>query len=82
VSALTASEASWVDGTAPQTPFHCHAKIRYRQADQECVIEKIEGDKVFVTFPKPQRAVTPRQSIVFYKGPACLGGALINPTHS
>jgi tRNA-specific 2-thiouridylase len=76
---LTAAEASWVSGTAPRVPFRCTSKIRYRQTDQECLIEKIEDDKVLVSFPLPQRAITPRQAIVFYDGPVCLGGALICP---
>jgi tRNA-specific 2-thiouridylase len=74
---LTATEISWVSGQAPVLPFRCHAKIRYRQTDQECLIEKIEGDRIFVSFSTPQRAVTPRQSIVFYDGEVCLGGAMI-----
>ncbi len=78
-SSLVGTEASWVCGEAPITPFQCQAKIRYRQADQECTIERIENDKVFVSFKTPQRAVTPRQSIVFYAGEVCLGGALISP---
>lgn len=75
-SSLIATDISWV-GTAPSLPFRCHAKIRYRQADQECLIERIENDRLFVSFPTPQRAVTPRQSIVFYDGDVCLGGAMI-----
>ena len=78
-SSLIATEPSWVSGILPTTPFRCHAKIRYRQPDQECLIERIEDGKIFVSFTKPQRAVTPRQSIVFYEGPVCLGGALIAP---
>jgi tRNA-specific 2-thiouridylase len=76
---LTATEISWVSGVSPEVPFRCTSKIRYRQVDQECLIEKIEDDKVFVSFPQPQRAITPRQAIVFYDGPLCLGGALISP---
>lgn len=77
-SHLTATDISWVSGKSPPLPFHCHAKIRYRQLDQTCLIEKIEGDKISVSFQTPQRAVTSRQSIVFYEGEVCLGGAMIS----
>lgn len=63
--------------TPPSYPFGCTAKIRYRQEDQPCVIEKQEGDHLLISFDTPQRAITPRQSIVFYDGDICLGGALI-----
>ncbi len=58
-------------------PYHCTSKIRYRQEDQACTITKIEDGKCFVQFKIPQRAVTKRQSIVFYDGNICLGGGLI-----
>ncbi|MGE3534317.1 MAG: tRNA 2-thiouridine(34) synthase MnmA [Parachlamydiales bacterium] len=77
---LVATEASWVFGAPPQLPFACTAKVRYRQPDQACVIERIEEGKVYVRFLKPQRAITPRQAIVFYDGPICLGGATIQST--
>jgi tRNA-uridine 2-sulfurtransferase len=76
-SQLTATELTWVADAPSSFPFSCKAKIRYRQEDQECVIERIDGDKVWVSFPSPQRAITPRQSIVFYLGDVCLGGAMI-----
>jgi tRNA-specific 2-thiouridylase len=74
---LTATEISWVSGQAPGLPLRCRAKVRYRQQDQDCTITKIEGDRVWVTFDEPQRAVTPRQSVVFYRDGECLGGAMI-----
>lgn len=74
---LLASQLSWVSGELPSLPFTCQAKIRYRQVDQDCVIQKIEGEQILVTFPQPQRAVTPGQSIVFYQGSICLGGGVI-----
>lgn len=74
---LTASDISWVQ-EPPFLPFTCTAKIRYRQPSQECTIEKIENGKVYVTFLSPQRAITPRQSIVFYDKNTCLGGAIID----
>lgn len=74
---LTATEASWVQGQAPQFPMECTCKIRYRQEDQPCVITGYQDGVLRVEFPSPQRAVTPRQSIVFYRGDECLGGAMI-----
>lgn len=75
---LTATELSFSSGLWTKSlPFQCKAKIRYRQKDQACTITKIEDDKIFVTFDQPQRAITPRQSVVFYDGDICLGGAMI-----
>jgi len=75
---LTATDLSFVNGEWNKPlPFKCKAKIRYRQKDQECIVTKIEGDKIFVEFAVPQRAITPRQSVVFYDGDICLGGAMI-----
>ncbi len=76
---LIATELSWVGPAPSALPFRCKAKVRYRQQDQACVITKIEEDRVYVSFPEPQRAVTPRQSIVFYQDEVCLGGAMISP---
>ncbi len=75
---LTATEASWVAGEFPYPlPFRCHSKIRYRQPDQECIITAIHEGKVHVKYTIPQRAVTKRQSVVFYHGNICLRGAII-----
>lgn len=67
---LTATNWTW---TPPSYPYHCKAKIRYRQVEQPCTIEQ---DRVI--FDTPQRAITPGQSIVFYQGDLCLGGAVIS----
>lgn len=79
---LTATEPSWVSGDFPYSlPMTCFAKVRYRQKDQECTLESIEDGLLKVSFKNPQRAVTARQSIVFYTElegfKVCLGGALI-----
>lgn len=77
---LIATDTSWVTGTPPSPlPYSCSAKIRYRQPDQPCVIESIEQDRVYVRFLQPQRAMTPRQAIVFYQDALCLGGGMIAP---
>jgi tRNA-specific 2-thiouridylase len=75
---LTATEVSWVSGREPKLPFRCRAKTRYRQKDQDCTLVSIEDGVAKVVFDTPQRAVTPRQSVVFYESDVCLGGAIID----
>jgi tRNA-uridine 2-sulfurtransferase len=76
---LVAESPSWTAGTPPAMEFRCTAKTRYRQHDQACVVS-IHNDQVEVRFDEPQRAVTPGQSVVFYLGEECLGGAVIAAT--
>ena len=86
---LWANELSWVEGDfSYELPFHCKAKVRYRQPDQKCVIESHEKGLLHVRFEGPQRAITPRQSIVFYEEvegkSICLGGGMVlkrGPSH-
>ncbi len=80
---LVADDICWINSSFEiKIPFRCKAKIRYRQADQDCTITKIETGKIFVEFDSLQRGIAPRQSVVFYLGDVCLGGAsiLIEPT--
>jgi len=70
---------TWVAGVAPAAHFRCTAKTRYRQIDQPCTVDVGENG-LEVRFDEPQRAVTPGQSVVFYEGDVCLGGAIIAAT--
>lgn len=78
---LTANELSFVSLKNPEFPLRARAKIRYRQPDQDCTIESLGPDRIRVVFDRPQRAITPRQSVVFYTTlggeEVCLGGAMI-----
>ena len=76
-SELIAAAPAWINSIAPELPLRCTAKIRYRQADQECTVTIAENKMIRVEFELPQRAVTPGQYIVFYEGERCLGGAII-----
>lgn len=77
-SELTASQLHWVSGSAPQLPFTCTAKTRYRQTDADCIIESIENGQCHAHFLEPQWAITPGQSVVFYDEEKCLGGGVID----
>ena len=77
---LRASQASFTAGAAPATQFACTAKTRYRQTDEPCQVVMQADGQLEVEFASPQRAVTPGQSVVFYNGEECLGGAVIDAT--
>ena len=74
---LQASSLHWITGHSPVPGSRLTAKVRYRQADQECTVTAIEGDFLELEFNSPQRAVTPGQSIVFYSDDVCIGGGII-----
>lgn len=77
---LIVTDMNWVSGFAPETPFRCTAKTRYRQADQACTLTHIQDHSYAVTFDTTQRAVTPGQFVVLYAGDICLGGGAIDST--
>lgn len=74
---LQCGQIHWISNHTPQEPFRCHAKIRYRHKEAPCTVYPEEGDW-HVRFDEPQRAVTPGQSVVWYRHNLCLGGGIIN----
>ncbi|MFZ7133710.1 MAG: tRNA 2-thiouridine(34) synthase MnmA [Eubacteriales bacterium] len=77
-SGLIAVDINWIRGYQPENPLYCTAKFRYRQPDQEVILEIISENKISVQFHKKQKAITPGQAVVFYKGEECLGGGTID----
>ena len=74
-----ADQPHWVAGHAPVSEgqsMECMARFRHRQPLQRVSI-RVEGEKVLIECAEKQRAVTPGQSVVFYDGQECLGGAAI-----
>jgi len=55
----------------------CEIKIRYQHVPQKGAIYPLTQDQVMVKFSRPERAITPGQSAVFYQGDAVLGGGVI-----
>lgn len=73
---LTAENFNWIS-EIPALPFSCQARIRYRQPLQSCTLYA-ESNTLKVVFARPQRAVAPGQSVVFYAVDGeMLGGAVI-----
>jgi tRNA-specific 2-thiouridylase len=78
--ALWSEAAHWIGGAPPAKRFACAAQVRYRQAPEPCDVEVRDDGSLRVAFARPQRAVTPGQSVVLYDGEHCLGGAVIAAT--
>ncbi len=80
---LTAKMVNWISGNKPKFPLKIEAKIRYRHKAAPATIKEHktrqkEQKKYKVIFNKPQRAITPGQSVVFYAGEELLGGGIID----
>lgn len=74
---LNCNEVHWI-GRAPHLHESLLARIRYRQSLQRCrILPSDESGVSRVIFDSPQRAVTPGQAIVFYRGGVMLGGGTI-----
>lgn len=77
-SRYTVKDTNWFIDTESGRVMDCLAKIRYRHHPAECTV-KIGNDKrAEVEFKKPQRAITPGQSSVFYRDDIMLGGGIID----
>jgi tRNA-specific 2-thiouridylase len=76
-SRLTAGRLTWISGAPPEAGRRVTAKVRYRQPDQDAIVASLCGGSMAIEFDRPQRAVTPGQSVVLYDGAECLGGGII-----
>lgn len=75
---LRCESIHWINNK-PDFPLHCMVKTRYRQSDQDCVINlDNESQSYIASFDKKQRAITPGQYLVIYKDEYCLGGGVIS----
>jgi tRNA-specific 2-thiouridylase len=74
---LICKNVNWIAGKEPKLPLKIQAKIRYRHQLTWAVSYKLKAKSYKLVFEKPQRAITPGQSIVFYRGQEVLGGGII-----
>ncbi|HDQ46383.1 MAG TPA: tRNA 2-thiouridine(34) synthase MnmA [bacterium] len=76
--ACLASDPNWIaEGDIPET-LRAHVRIRYKHRAAKALIEKRDGGTIRIRFDRPQRAVTPGQLAVFYRGDVVLGSAWID----
>lgn len=75
---LKAKNVNWLGVNEPKYPLNCQAVIRYRHKEVPCVVKSGKKSLILVKFESLQRAITPGQSVVFYKGSELLGGGIIS----
>ncbi len=74
-SRCEATGATWC-GDAPQQPFEADVRVRYRHTAARATVVP-RGDSFAVDFHSPQRAITPGQAAVVYRGEEVVGGGII-----
>lgn len=73
---LTANKVNWISGKPPKIKEKIKAQIRYQHQPTDAKLQ-INNNQVIVNFSSPQKAITPGQSVVFYKNSQLLGGGVI-----
>jgi len=74
---FAAAGVNWVAFERAGEPVRAEVRVRYRHAASPATITPLPGDRVSVRFDEPQRAITPGQATVFYRGDEVLGGGWI-----
>ncbi len=74
---LTAEEVNWVSGEPCGAELIVRSKVRYRHDGVESILMPVGGDGAVVRFRRPERAITPGQAVVFYRGDEVVGGGWI-----
>jgi len=74
---LTCKNINWISGKTPKLPLKIKAKIRYRHNSASATIYKLKTKNYKLIFDRPQKAITPGQSVVFYQKNEVLGGGII-----
>lgn len=77
-SVVLIKNVNWIVGKAPKMPLRIKAKIRYHHEPAFGILKYQSHSKNYkFVFDKPQRAITPGQSVVFYERANLLGGGII-----
>jgi tRNA-specific 2-thiouridylase len=75
---LLASQVNLISKAKITKPLKVRAKIRYKHKEAKAFLTPQDADQILVEFEKPQRAITPGQSVVFYDKDLVIGGGIID----
>jgi tRNA-specific 2-thiouridylase len=74
---FTAAGLNWIALDNPTEPVRAEVRVRYRHTAAPATLTPLEDNRVRVEFDEPQRAITPGQATVFYRGDEVVGGGWI-----
>jgi tRNA-specific 2-thiouridylase len=74
---FTAAGVNWIALDNPTDPVRAEVRVRYRHTAEPATITPLPDARVQVKFDEPQRAITPGQATVFYRGDDVVGGGWI-----
>ena len=74
---FTASGVNWIALDNPTSPVRAEVRVRYRHTAAPATITPLRNARARVKFDEPQRAITPGQATVFYRGDEVIGGGWI-----
>jgi tRNA-specific 2-thiouridylase len=78
---FTAAGVNWITFDNPaesaSEPIRAEVRIRYRHTAAPATITPLKDARARIIFDEPQRAITPGQATVFYRGDEVVGGGWI-----
>ena len=74
---FTAAGVNWIAFDNPSEPVRADVRVRYRHTAAPAIITPLEDARARIIFDEPQRAITPGQATVFYRGDEVVGGGWI-----
>ncbi|MDT5062048.1 MAG: tRNA-uridine 2-sulfurtransferase [Acidobacteriota bacterium] len=72
-----AAGVNWIAFDEPTAPVRAEVRVRYRHAAAPATITPKENGRAHISLDEPQRAITPGQATVFYRGDEVVGGGWI-----
>ena len=76
-SEFTAAGVNWIISVECSEKVRADVRIRYRHTEAPATITPLADGRARIVFDEPQRAITPGQATVFYRGDEVLGGGWI-----
>ncbi len=78
---LWASDLNFIPFDSLPAPLEVSIKIRYKSPEKKALLHPPAGGEARVEFAEPLHAVTPGQSVVFYRGDLLVGGGVIQRSY-